>query len=475
MKTVLVLLYLVLCAAIVFVVPPMVKYYVEDYGVVTAFDSAQAVLLCTALASLAGLYAYKQGANGPFLLKLFLAAVLVRMVLATAIFVFRGQDFFGGDALSYDAYGLAQLSGWAGDRYQYSIVRRFTSNGAGGGWGMVYMVAAIYGIVGRNMLAVQLVNSVFGAATAVLVFLCAHHVFDNLRVARFAGMAVAFYPSLILWSSQGLKDGPIVFFLVLSILATLKLGERLSLKYLAVLVCSLLALLSLRFYVFYMICISIAGAFIIGMQSLTTKSFFRQLAALCLLGLALMYLGFTRSASLQVERFANLEAVQRSRSDASKSAESGFGQDIDVSTASGALSTIPIGLVYLLFAPFPWQVISLRQSITLPEMIVWWVSFPMLVLGLWFSIRYRLRLISPILIFTVMLSLGYSVFQGNVGTAYRQRAQLLVFYFIFAAVGYVLMIEQREERKKRDLAERETREASEALATPGPLSVFTRR
>jgi hypothetical protein len=89
--------------------------------------------------------------------------------------------------------------------------------------------------------------------------------------------------------------------------------------------------------------------------------------------------------------------------------------------------------------------------ITLPEMIVWWASFPMMVLGTWFSIKYRLRMITPILIFTTMLSLGYSVFQGNVGTAYRQRAQLLVFYFIFAAVGYVLVLEKREERKRERL------------------------
>ena len=73
----------------------------------------------------------------------------------------------------------------------------------------------------------------------------------------------------------------------------------------------------------------------------------------------------------------------------------------------------------------------------------------MLVLGLWFSIKYRLRQISPILVFSVMLSLAYSVFQGNVGTAYRQRAQLLVFYFIFVAVGYVLMQEKREDRKRQ--------------------------
>jgi len=305
------------------------------------------------------------------------------------------------------------------------------------------------------MLAVQLVNSVFGAATAVIIFLCAHHVFKNVRVARLAGLAVAFYPSLVLWSSQGLKDGPIVFCLALSILATLKLGEKLSLRYIVALVCALMGLLSLRFYVFYMMCAAIAGAFVIGMQTVTATSFVRQLAAVLMIGLALTYFGVTRTATVQFERYGNLERLQVSRQDLARSAESGFGRDVDVSTTSGALSTIPMGLIYLLFAPFPWQVGSLRQSITLPEMIVWWASFPMLIMGLWFAIKYRLRMISPILIFTLMLTLSYSVFQGNVGTAYRQRAQLLVFYFIFVAVGFVLLKEKREERQRLELIERQ--------------------
>src|SRR5258708_17352422 len=113
-----------------------------------------------------------------------------------------------------------------------------------------------------------------------------------------------------------------------------------------------------------------------------------------------------------------------------------------------------MGVLYLLFAPFLWQITSLRQSITLPEMVIWWASVPLLVLGLIFAIKYRLRMISPILIFTVMLTLAYSVFQGNVGTAYRQRAQLLVFYFIFVAVGFVLVKEKREERKRREIEAR---------------------
>lgn len=455
MNALLTLLYLVLCTAIIIFVPSLVAPYVGDYGAVTTADTAKAVLLSTGLAALAGFYAYKQGADGPFLLRLFIAALLVRMLVGTAIFVFNRQEFFGGDALTYDYFGHAQLLGWGGERYYQAVAQRFVQSGEGSGWGMVYLVAAVYGIIGRNMLAVQFINSVFGAATAIIIFLCAHHVFNNLRVARLAGMAVAFYPSLVLWSAQGLKDGPTVFFLALTILATLKLGQQLNLKYLLVLVCSLLALLSLRFYVFYMICVAIGGAFIIGMQAITATSFLRQFAAILLLGLALTYVGVTRSASIQFERYGNLQTLQRSRLDLARTADSGFMRDVDVSSTSGALSTIPIGILYLLFAPFPWQVVSLRQSITIPEMVIWWASFPMLILGSWFAIKYRLRMISPILIFTVMLTIAYSVFQGNVGTAYRQRAQLLVFYFIFIAVGFVLLQEKREERKRHRDGERQ--------------------
>jgi len=457
------LLYLIICTLIVFFVPTLVAPYSAQYGLVTIFDTSLAVLLATILASLAGYFAYRQGTDGTFLLRLFIAALLFRMVLGTAIFVFQGQEFFGGDALTYDFFGSAQLAGWNGDSYLGKIAETFVS-GAGSGWGMVYLVAAIYGILGRNMLAVQLVNSVLGAVTAVIIFLCAQHVFKNGKVARVAGAAVAFYPSLVLWSSQGLKDGPIVFCLALSILATLKLGEKLSVRYVVVLSAALFSLLSLRFYVFYMLCAAIAGAFIIGMQTITATSFARQLAAVVLVGLALTYFGVTRSASVQLERFGNLERLQRSRLDLARSADSGFGRDVDVSTTSGALSTLPMGMLYLLFAPFPWQVGSLRQSITLPEMIVWWASFPMLVLGLYFAIRYRLRMISPILIFTLMLTLSYSVFQGNVGTAYRQRAQLLVFYFIFVAVGFVLLKEKRDERKRQRLEIRLAKDAALAAA-----------
>src|SRR4030095_11193546 len=98
----------------------------------------------------------------------------------------------------------------------------------------------------------------------------------------------------------------IVFLLALAILCTLKLGEKLTAKYMIVLVVALLGLIALRFYVFYMISVAIAGAFIIGMQQVSATSFARQLSAIVLLGLALTYVGVTRSATTQFEHYGNL-------------------------------------------------------------------------------------------------------------------------------------------------------------------------
>lgn len=433
MNGLLVLLALIVCVSISVFIPT---------------DGPPAIIVCTVLASAAGLVISRIKNDSTFLLQLFVGGLLIRILVGTAIFVFGLQAFFGGDANTYDYFGDNLVKAWGGDKYYWSLVGPYI-NIKGAPWGMIYMVAAVYGLIGRNMLAIQFINATLGAATAPIIFLCSRHIFNNVKAARIAAMFVALYPSLVLWSSQGLKDGPIVFLLATSMLATLKLGDKFNAKSFIVLVGCLAALLSLRFYIFYMVVAAVGGAFVIGMRAITAQSFARQFIIVIGIGLSFTYLGILRNATSNMERFANLELLQASRQDASQSAASGFGKDVDVSTTSGAITAIPTGMVYLLFAPFPWQLASLRQSITLPEMVVWWASFPTLVLGIWFTIKYRLRQASPILIFTTMLTLSYSVFQGNVGNAYRQRAQLLVFYFIFVAVGFVLLKEKREDRNRR--------------------------
>jgi 4-amino-4-deoxy-L-arabinose transferase-like glycosyltransferase len=423
-------------------------------------EGQPALIFCIALTLVAGFCIYTIKEERRFLLQLFIMGLLLRVMVGGLIYRFEWQNFFGGDAYTYDAYGYLLARSW---QYGSVFAEEWFTAGGGGGWGMIYLVAAIYTVVGRNMLAVQFFNAVAGAATTPVIFLCAQHIFRNIKVSRTSAYLVALYPSLILWSSQGLKDGPIIFLLALSMLATLKLGEKLSLKYFVILVSALFGILALRFYIFYMLVAAIGGTFIVGTKAFSAQSLVRQFVIVVGMGLALTFLGVSQTASVQFENYANLEAVQHSRATQSRLATSGYGNDVDVSTTSGAITAIPVGLIYLLFAPFPWQLLNLRQSITLPEMIVWWGAFPLFILGLWFAIKYRLRQVLPILIFTVMLTLAYALVQGNIGTAYRQRSQLLIFYFIFVAVGLGLLKEVREAQRLHAMAAKQAIIAGRSL------------
>jgi len=98
---------------------------------------------------------------------------------------------------------------------------------------------------------------------------------------------------------------------------------------------------------------------------------------------------------------------------------------------------LPVGLAYLLFAPFPWAISGIRQLLVLPETLVWYALMPAFVRGVAYSVRHRLRDVLPILVFAVTLTIAYALMQGNVGTAYRQRTQVTMFFFVFMAVGIV--------------------------------------
>lgn len=442
MNTLIIALLLSICTALIWLMPA---------------DAPGALVMCAVASLPTILILARTNDEKTFLFRLFLVGLMARIVLAAVINMGHMEEFFGGDANTYDIFGRSLLQGLYGDDYHMQKYQGFVASGAGA-WGMLYLVAGIYEVVGRNMLAIQLVNAAVGAATGVVVYHTAMALFSNLRVAKLAALLVTFFPSLILWSSQALKDGLIILALAVSILATLRLMEKVTVKWVLVITVSLLALLSLRFYIFYMMTASVAGSFIMGMKSLSAQSFLQRFVAVTAIGLAFTWFGVLQYAGSQFDRFANLQQIQMSRQDQAE-AGSGFGKDVDVTTTEGALTVIPLGVVYLLFAPFPWQFSTLRQSITLPEMIVWWMAFPLLVLGMWYSIKHRLRQVAPIVIFTTMLTLVYSVFQGNVGTAYRQRSQLLVFYFIFVAVGGIIMKERAENRRlqaqmaKQELAE----------------------
>jgi hypothetical protein len=64
------------------------------------------------------------------------------------------------------------------------------------------------------------------------------------------------------------------------------------------------------------------------------------------------------------------------------------------------------------------------------------MMIPSLIRGVRFAIRRRFGQVSPVLFFAMLLSMAYSLVHGNVGSGFRQRAQVFVFLFIFSGLGW---------------------------------------
>ena len=316
------------------------------------------------------------------------------------------------------------------------------------GYGWVYFVGAVYYLVGRNQLLVQFLNGLLGALTVLVIYAIAARLFDR-AAARWAALFMAFFPQMVFWSAGMYKDPAILLCIAVCMYAVLRLRERLSASMIVLFILSELALITLLFYIAYFVAFAGLATFLFTQRREGSAALLTYGLLVGLLFGALT-LAVRRETLEQQASYMNLDRLQITRQDQAMWGSSGFGQEHNVSTPTGALLALPVGLVYLLFAPFPWAISGLRQALAMPETLVWYALMPAFVRGLAYAVRHRLREILPILVFATTLTAAYAIMQGNVGTAYRQRTQVSMFFFVFMGVGLVQRRREREGRRERE-------------------------
>jgi 4-amino-4-deoxy-L-arabinose transferase-like glycosyltransferase len=374
------------------------------------------------------------GEEGAVLARLYIWTVILRYALACFLNAYSGQTSFAtmfwGDSATYDDGGWLLSLQWKGE----GLLNPYYS-GKVSGWGFFYLIAAIYSVFGHNQLLAQFVNGTLGALTVVVIYAIAKELFD-VEVAQWTARFMAFFPQMVFWSGAIYKDPAIMLCIAVCMYAVIKLSTAFTARHVALFVGASLVLMSLRFYVFYFVAFATIGTFVLSQR----RNFVRSVTSYVVL-IAVFVGAFSFAAKQetveQQRSYFTLERLQITRSDQAMWGESRYAPKADVSTTQGALSVLPVGLAYLLFAPFPWAVRGLRQALTVPETLVWYALMPALVRGLIHTVRHRFRYALPILVFAASLTCAYAVFQGNVGTAYRQRTQVTMFYFILMAVGIV--------------------------------------
>jgi len=104
-------------------------------------------------------------------------------------------------------------------------------------------------------------------------------------------------------------------------------------------------------------------------------------------------------------------------------------------TVGANLRAIPAGLVATLFRPWPWdRPTGASLVLALLENLLWYVLYAVAALGVWHAARSRSLPAFPLLAI-VSIVLVAAVTQGNVGTAFRHRGQLLWALALLVAFG----------------------------------------
>jgi hypothetical protein len=129
--------------------------------------------------------------------------------------------------------------------------------------------------------------------------------------------------------------------------------------------------------------------------------------------------------------------------------------EVDKAIVSG-FRHLPVGLLNVTMRPYPWESApSLSLKLARVENLEWYLLYVLAAIGLVVSLRRRatrLAIQFPLALFVLMTGIA-AVTQGNLGTAYRHRDQVLWALVLGAAAGAQWLWLRRSERRAAPVAE----------------------
>lgn len=393
------------------------------------------------------------------LLTIFLSAYLIRALLSVIFYLlsFAYQDelhlgfLFLNDGYAYheDAFRMVKMKEFGFDPIIYGV--SFWSTGRPiAPVPYEFWNCFVYGFTGKSPLSMFLLNSFLGALT-VLVLYDLIRLFFWRQAALRASWIYALWPSLILWSTQNLKDPMIICSLTLFVSSVLISFKRPTILRVSFLIASGTVLFKIQKFFFLVVMVSTILAVLLTLA--THKRRWVRLGMLCLLlGFLLMmapahllnlgtltklqnsfiqYLWREHETFLQ-SQFETLNALRKVRAQGG----SAFLVNINLASPLRLLMYLPILLAYACLGPFPWQAFGFFKLFGAAEMLVFYFFIPAFFRGVRFVLKEKkpTALLLLNVIFVVMTSVA--LLDSNLGTAVRHRASVLPLIFTFIAVGW---------------------------------------
>jgi len=283
----------------------------------------------------------------------------------------------------------------------------------------------------------QSISLLFGIGSVFIGWRLASNLWNN-NVARKVAWIIALFPSLVLYSVLILRETYMVFFLLIALYGVTLWIKTDSFKSIAL---AMFGFTGATFFHGAMIVGGIIFATLVGGISLirffkSLKNYYLNYKSLFLITIYLASLGLYLTNKIRVpylgtfESSTNISNLQK-RTDIATRGTASWPEWTTINSPVEMIYKAPIRSIYLVFAPFPWDVNKLRHLIgMLDGFLYMYLSFLIL-------INIKLILKDPVLrVFLIILVAYVCVFGigvGNFGTGIRHRSKFVVIFILLAA------------------------------------------
>jgi hypothetical protein len=385
----------------------------------------------------------RAAADTDWLWMLILSGIAVRVAVAVAMRLTHVNEAIAPDEHTFDdnaQWFAAWVRGEVGQPFAYKWAGSTQV-------GYFALVGSMYAAFGEYPVLPILLNCVVGGLCAYPAYLLTSRLAGR-RAGRVAAFLVTFFPSLVLWSALLVRDALVLFLLLWIVCIAQSLLARFRLRTALRLVVCLLLLATLRSYLLAVM----GAALVVALLAASVRRPGRALATALVCGAAVVLV--VKSSGLGTDYLgdASLRSLALQRQYNAMTGDGAIAlEGHDLSTPLGALSYLPMGLAYFLLSPFPWQLAG-RQVYAVPEMLLWYSCIPLVVVGAAYALRRRRRQALAPFVAGLLITVLYSLVEGNVGIIFRHRAQALVLLLPFAAAGWVRRRANARVRLRADTA-----------------------
>ena len=370
-------------------------------------------------------------------------AVALRAGVIGVVYGVLNPFFFAPDTATYAGRGTRIAQYWATGFQRPDILDRWQI-------GYEYLNAIAVRLLGNPEWAMVVLNSFAALWTVMLLYALARDCFGP-TAGRIAAVLGAVFPSMVLWSVLNIRDSLATMTVTAIVLLGVRLYQQPKGRDLLLFGIGVLVLTSFRDYMGLLL---LTGLLLGYGAAMRPGRLFSTLGMGTLLILVLFF-ALKQGEILTPEQLesplASASNLRRGMQQdfVSGLAGSAIGVGYSIDTPLDALRYLPLGLGYFLFAPFPWAITSVLQTFTLPEVLLWYALVPFLVMGFG-GVKARETRVSLLVLGVLLVTVtSYALVEGNFGTAYRHRAQVMPLFFVFVARGVSVWWARRKERLRQ--------------------------